>query len=480
MDHLRARRSRFLSTPLLDSAIHVPSNHHEDDEVMRSSSHGVTPLKVSSILSGSMKLLVLGSGRLGIDPRCNNTGGDALGDEEVTVSLSKSSSWMSPQASLTRTSSTGTPQVPRSLQEPSLTIGEHEEYEESSVPLFLVDTIQSSHNRLSHHHHRQEDGSHPLDTARIVDEGEDLFLDTLSSGVASPSRYDTLKNDPNNEFMTAYTSQDELSGLNFDHLVVSPSRRRFSSKVKIRRLTLPPNHCISPAVLSTTARSADEVTEREHQCRKEQVFWDTMAASRCRNLGIVHHDTAEAYMSLGHAHLRLNEYDEAMEAFQTSCKIFKTLNGPTHLSVGRALDAFGLAALRHYEGGPLYLIQAKTALEEAFAIRFHSLGVWHADTVETFNKIGNVYLYMGRLTEAADAYREVYLVRQAIYGNQHPSVAIIAHGLSNIHFMMGQQEEAQHYFEVASDVYTSMDLPNEHQAMVRLRRDRDRLYGSTS
>jgi tetratricopeptide (TPR) repeat protein len=414
-----------------------------------------------------MKLLVLGGGgRLGINPR--GGGGDVLGDEEVTVSLSKSSSWMSPQASSTRTSS---PQIPKSLQEPPLTIEEHDEHEESPDPPFL-DAIRSSHN----HHIRQEDCSQ-LDTACIVDEGDDLFLDTLSTDDASPSRRDTLKNAPNDEFMTAYTSQEELSGLDFDHLVVSPSR--FSSKVKIKRLTLPPNLCIS-LVPSATTRSANEVTEREHQCRKEQVFWDTMAASRSKNLGIVHHDTAEAYMSLGHAHLRLNEYDEAMEAFQTSCKIFKALNGPTHLSVGRALDAFGLAALRHHEGGPLYLIQAKTALEEAFAIRFHSLGVWHADTVETFNKIGNVYLYMGRLKEAADAYREVYLVRLAIYGNIHPSVAIIAHGLSNIHFIMSQQEEAQYYFEVASNVYMSMDLSSQHPAMVRLRRDRDRLYGSTS
>ncbi|MBM5802465.1 MAG: tetratricopeptide repeat protein, partial [Cyanobacteria bacterium K_DeepCast_35m_m2_023] len=278
------------------------------------------------------------------------------------------------------------------------------------------------------------------------------------------------------EFMTAYTSQADV-GLAVDHFVTPV---RFNSKVKIKKLTLPSDLCIahpgwrSTTTVPTTTSNIDP--EQDLPCRKEQVFWDTIAASRIRTLGMDHHDTGEAFLSLGHAHLRLNEYDEAMEAFHTCCKIFEALDGPTHLSVGRALDAFGLAALRNYKGGTVYLIQAKTALEEAFAIRFHNLGVWHADTVETYNKIGNVYLHMGRLKEAADAYREVYLVRQAIYGNDHPSVAIIAHGLSNIHFNMRQYKEAQHYYNMAYKVYKSMNLSDRHPAIVRLRKDRDRLF----
>jgi tetratricopeptide (TPR) repeat protein len=338
----------------------------------------------------------------------------------------------------------------------------HHHLPEESYPQFL-DSFQSL-----------DDACSPLDIGRILleDDDEDLFSvgDTFPSQDVSKPRHRAVKKDPYDEFMTAYTSQGHF-GLDFDHLV-SPTR--FGSKVKIKKLTLPPNLNVSPAGSGTASRSED-VTEREHQCRKEQVFWDTTAATRSRDLGLFHHDTAEAFMSLGHAHLRLNEYDEAMEAFQTSCKIFNALDGPTHLSVGRALDAFGLAALRHYEGGTLYLIQAKTALEEAFAIRFHSLGVWHADTVETFNKIGTVYLHMGRLNEAADAYREVYLVRQAIYGSQHPSVAIVAHGLANILFNMRHLEEARNYFTVAFNIYQSMKLSNRHPAMVRLQVDQSRL-----
>ena len=81
--------------------------------------------------------------------------------------------------------------------------------------------------------------------------------------------------------------------------------------------------------------------------------------------------------------MKAGEYREAMGTFQSSGTIWKALDGPTHLSVGRALDAYGLAALQHpTKAGAL--VPAKRALEKASAIRFHTLGAWHIDTVETY------------------------------------------------------------------------------------------------
>jgi hypothetical protein len=137
------------------------------------------------------------------------------------------------------------------------------------------------------------------------------------------------------------------------------------------------------------------------------------------------------------------EYDRCLETFEA------TLDAPLQvlylrqlgllrepaLSVGRALDAYGLAALRSLKTHAR-LRQAKSALDEAFAIRFHQLGVWHVDTVETFNKIASVHLHMGNFREACRAYEEVYLVRKAIFGMKHPSVAISAHSLANVHLKL--------------------------------------------
>ena len=258
--------------------------------------------------------------------------------------------------------------------------------------------------------------------------------------------------------MTAYTSPGDLA-IDFDDLITPKPIKFTKAKVKILRPNL----------------ESPETLERLRIAQQEQSYWTGVVNNRSATLGTLHRHTAEAFLSLGHAHMRLNNYSEAMSSFQSSCKIFKALDGPTHVSVGRALDAFGLAALRCKQGGATYLIQAKTALEEAFAIRFHSLGVWHVDTVETFNKIASVYLHMGRLMEASLAYKEVYLVRKAIYGVNHPSVAISAHGLANVYLRMKQPEQSLLYFDVALGIYRSMHLPKGHPTVARLLNDRKRL-----
>lgn len=431
----------------------------------------ISPRKASSILRGSMKSLAIG--RLGITPRDGNDISAEQGDfslvdgvEEITVSLSKSSSWMSPRSSSPTLMSTPS-------SEPAIIPTEGLQQQELSPYAHFMDTFRYSPRTGSFDEY--DGGGEVLKGPQDLKEEESPPQCRSNPFIESPQHRD--------EFFTAYTSQGNTA-LHFDQ-VVTPTKTRprlggFRSKVKIKKLTLPPDTQIvlSKPVVSSSPPTTEAVSDREHQFRKELVFWDTKAASHMKHLGKTHHDTAESFLSLGHAHMRLNEYAQAMDVFQTSCEIFKSLDGPTHLSVARALDAFGLAALRFIEGGTICLIQAKTALEEAFAIRFHNLGVWHADTVETFNKVGHAYLRLGRIREAAKACREVYLVRKAIYGDTHPSVAISAHGLANIYFRMRQLKEACYYFDVALDVYKSMRLSSRHPTMIRLQKDRERLEAS--
>lgn len=262
--------------------------------------------------------------------------------------------------------------------------------------------------------------------------------------------------EPLDDFMTAYTSPEPCA-LDFDQLL-SPQKITIT-KARVKSL--------EPA--------SPQSQERQFRDQQQEKYWSSIAISRTMKYGTMHRQTAEALLLLGHAHMRLNKFQAAMDVFQSSCKIFKALDGPTHLSVGRALDAFGLAALRYKEAGTSNLTKAKNALEEAFAIRFHSLGVWHVDTVETFNKIASVYLHLGRLQEAAHAYNEVFLVRKAIYGSNHPSVAISAHGLANVYLRLQQPQESLRYFQVAMNVYNAMRLPNNHPTVARLLNDLKRL-----
>jgi hypothetical protein len=235
-----------------------------------------------------------------------------------------------------------------------------------------------------------------------------------------------------------------------------------------------PNSPDVPARASYSRYDSANVSNSTTAVSKEQTYWKSIVMARTMTYGTKHRQTAEAFFTLGHAYMRMHDYREAMGAFQSATKIWKALEVPTHLSVGRALDAYGLAALRYQKSGAS-LRQAKAALDEAFAIRFHHLGVWHVDTVETYNKIASVQLHMGKLSEACKAYEEVYFVRKAIFGVNHPSVAISAHALANVHLKLAQPEDSFRYYKIAFEIYKSMHLPSNHPTVARLLSDRKRL-----
>jgi hypothetical protein len=204
---------------------------------------------------------------------------------------------------------------------------------------------------------------------------------------------------------------------------------------------------------------------------KEQLYWKTLVDTRQQNYGRLHQQTAQAYYSLGHSYLNADECKEAAAAFKLAYQIWKELEEPSHLSVGLGLDAYGLALLRSTKTTTT-LLQAKSALDEAFSIRFHHLGVWHVDTVETFNKIASVHLHLGNYKDALSAYEEVYLVRKAIFGMDHPSVAISAHALANVHLKLSRHTEARRYYNIALEVYMKMRLSADHPTVASLLRDR--------
>jgi hypothetical protein len=286
-------------------------------------------------------------------------------------------------------------------------------------------------------------------------------------------RFHDAVEDSFDDFVTAYTSPETASPSSSPPggtttLMTAPFPKTLQVPAK-------PSFARGDAAsVSTSVTVSSKEAELADKAEKEQTYWKTMVSARTVTYGSVSRQTAEATFALGQAHMRSNNFDEAMAAFRSASRIWTTLEGPTHLSVGRALDAYGLAALRSKNSAST-LREAKKALDEAFAIRFYHLGVWHVDTVETYNKIASVHLHVGNHREAAKAYEEVYLVRKAIFGLNHPSVAISAHSLANVHLRLSQQEESFRFFNIALDIYTNMNLSHDHPTVARLLRDQKRL-----
>lgn len=262
-----------------------------------------------------------------------------------------------------------------------------------------------------------------------------------------------------------------------------------------------PKSLFVPAYGDSAIAAAGTATENDKNCgnagrtvptraQREVQYWKRRLGHAARYYGKVHPETAEATFNLGHAQLRGLNYDLALENFTLAHSIWRSLRRDDrfHLTIGRALDAMGLAVLRsatrqrqqqhqHQQSRKRTddLHEAQRLLEQAFAIRHHHLGVWHVDTVETYNKLASVHLHLGRLVEARHAYQEVYYVRQAVFGGSHPSVAISAHAVANCCYKMGAAVQASEWYQRALDVYDAMRLPYHHPTVSKLLKDRSRL-----
>ena len=222
-------------------------------------------------------------------------------------------------------------------------------------------------------------------------------------------------------------------------------------------------------------RSVSPPTQNfEYNTQEELTYWNAIVTTRIMNYGRMHNMTAEAFMEQGHASLRAKQYREALESFKSARRIWKAKHGERHLTVAKASDGIGMAYLRSPKTRE-NLNHARKNLDHAFTIRYHELGPWHVDTVDSYNKIAGVYLHLSQYNAALKAYEQVFLVRKAIFGEDHPSVAVSAHALANVHFHLSDIKESLYYYNVALEIYTQMHLDMNHPTVARLLHDRKRL-----
>jgi tetratricopeptide (TPR) repeat protein len=189
---------------------------------------------------------------------------------------------------------------------------------------------------------------------------------------------------------------------------------------------------------------------------------------------------ANCLMHLGHAHLRCEEYSDALSVYKSCVRIRRHLCGNVNtLSVARALDKVGLAASFLSTSAETdqstheneNLEWARVALQEALQIRVDQLGPHHIDSVETLNNLAGVYLHKREWRAALQAYREVLMVRAAVHGPTHPSVAVTLQSLGNVLLRMGHGETAIQHYQAALILYRDiLHLDDAHFSIQRIHR----------
>jgi len=184
---------------------------------------------------------------------------------------------------------------------------------------------------------------------------------------------------------------------------------------------------------------------------------------------------ARSLTTLGHTYLQQRDYAQARSVLLQAYQIYESIYDRNHTSVAQALDIYGVACLRSAQWKV-----GLQALQRSFQIRNHHLGIWHVDTVDTYNKIAGVHWQMGHSNQALAEYQEVLKLRQAIMGPQHPSVAITAHALAKIYTQLSRKEEAQVHFALAKQIYEQMGMRYDHEAMAKLLRDHNAVSDSSA
>lgn len=220
------------------------------------------------------------------------------------------------------------------------------------------------------------------------------------------------------------------------------------------------------------------VRPSQHQrCKQERRYWSALVSSRMKVCGQVHLKTVDGLMNLGNAQLQCREYNDSLTTFKVALRIQRKLLGNTdrHVAIARILDRIGLAACKASAKSQEELHTARTALHQAFLLRYELLGAWHVDTVESLNNLARVQMLLHHYHEARKSYYEVLRVRKAIFGADHPSVAVTAHSLAKACTKLNQLDEAYTYFQMAVEIYERMDMPKENPTYASLMQDVNRL-----
>lgn len=147
--------------------------------------------------------------------------------------------------------------------------------------------------------------------------------------------------------------------------------------------------------------------------------------------------------------------------------ICREIHHDAHVSLAKPLDKVGMV-ICWSSNRQQHLESALVALQHAFMIRYKILGPHHVDTVDSLNNLAGFYLCLDDLNTALEMYYEVWVLRQAIYGKHHPSVAVTAQALGEVCSRLSQFQQALYYFYNAKGIYEYLSISNPNPNMIRL------------
>lgn len=199
----------------------------------------------------------------------------------------------------------------------------------------------------------------------------------------------------------------------------------------------------------------------------ELAYWKEVVAKQSSLLGDHHTCTRQARICLGNTYLKWGDCSQAVQIYES---ILSKLNANQSLLAASMMEKIGSALGYSTNSNDRQTLSLKY-VKEALSIRYQTFGPFHVNTIETMNVLASLYFRLEALEDARDSFYEVLVLRQAVFGHHHPSVAVAAQNLGQVYAKLSEAGKARGYYCTALDIYRKMRIPSSNPSFISVAKD---------
>jgi len=161
-----------------------------------------------------------------------------------------------------------------------------------------------------------------------------------------------------------------------------------------------------------------------------------------------HLDVGATIFNAGQTFHHLGQYDKAMELYQEFLAIAKKHLGYHHRDVACMLKC--MAQIKHECN---HVAEAKELYQEAIQVGRASLGQFHPEIASTLNKLGNLLYESGDFDNAIQVYRQGLEVERTVLEPDHPNITVTITNIAQIYKLQEQYDLALNLYKECVAIY---------------------------
>jgi CHAT domain-containing protein len=195
--------------------------------------------------------------------------------------------------------------------------------------------------------------------------------------------------------------------------------------------------------LGISRYSENDFVEGALEFTKVLFYNDLVSNIKDQDSNYLFYETRSYYL-MGLCYHNIGDFRRALDAYTISLKMKERYYSTDSLELGDAYLNIGLV----YKSSENY--------ERAIEFLHRSLIFYPDNSIEianALNNIGLVYYEQENFNHSLNYLRQSLMIREKVYGNNHPSVAIIYNNLGNILFKQDSIEQSMTFYYKALSIY---------------------------